>query len=107
MPENSTTPVVVEYPPVTFSVGEGPDDWRVMSVHGYEKRVERFVHEHRAILTREKIAIPGPSKIKRIAYRLAKQQARTYDEDLWKVFNIPDPTADQAIRNIEREASHA
>jgi hypothetical protein len=97
----SETTITIDYPTVTFAVGEGPDDRRVLTLTGYEKRIERFVHEHRAFFIRQGRDVPGPSKIKRLAWRLAKEQARTYDEDLWRVFNIPDPTAEQAIRNLE------
>lgn len=95
MPETQTLP------PVTYAVGEGPDDRTEITLTGYEKRIEKFVREHHAFFVRNKMDVPGPSKIKRLAYRLAKEQARTMDEDLWHVFNIPDPTPIEAIRNIE------
>jgi hypothetical protein len=66
---------------------------------GYEKRISEYAIEHGHQISR--------SKVQRLALRLAKRQARTWDEDLERIFTHADPTPKQAIRNIERAAALA
>ncbi|MEA5453255.1 hypothetical protein SPF06_00835 [Sinomonas sp. JGH33] len=94
----------LEIPPITISTGEEPGDWQELSLTGYEKRVAEWAAENNAELELRGIEL-RPSKVKRIAYRMCKKQARAWDQDLWNVFGIPDPTPAQAIRNIERGES--
>ena len=96
----------VELPPVTYTrtAEDGSFETATLSLTGYEKRIAEFAVEHTDELAAAGVSW-GSSKIKRLAYRLCKEQARVWDEDLWNVFGIPDPTPAQAFRNLEDEGA--
>ena len=99
-------PETAEYPPVTYArtAEDGTSETATLTLTGYEKRIAEFAVEHTDELARHGVCW-GPSRVKRLAYRMCKAKARTWDEDLWNVFGIPDPTPAEAIRNIEREGA--
>jgi hypothetical protein len=67
-----------------------------VTITGYENRIREF--------TADRFIPISDGKVKTLAHRLAKRQARMLDEDLERIFTHADPTPVEAIRNIERES---
>ncbi|MFD1845342.1 hypothetical protein [Arthrobacter flavus] len=65
----------------------------MMTTTGFEKFIVSYAAEHGRQISR--------SKAQRMAHQLCKRQARMNDETLERIFTHNDPTARQAIHNIE------
>lgn len=63
------------------------------TITGYENRIREY--------TTERLIPIGRGRVKTLAHRLAKRQARMLDEDLERILMHADPTPLEAIRNIE------